>query len=58
MFPPEGADTAASRILRINAAGTRSGFNRRIERVVCMISNRRDGSSDMASTTELSVSLL
>src|SRR5215472_2469735 len=40
IFPPLGARTPASRILRINSLGTGSGFNRRIERVVLMISNR------------------
>jgi hypothetical protein len=33
-----GGAAPASRILRISASGTGSGFNRRIERVVCMIS--------------------
>src|SRR6516162_7472542 len=40
IFPPLGAQTPASRILRINSFGTGSGFSRRIERVVRMISNR------------------
>ena len=40
MLPPLGAQTPASRIFRINSFGTESGFNRRIDRVVLMISNR------------------
>jgi len=40
IFPPLGAQTPASRILRINSFGTGSGFSRRIDRVVRMISNR------------------
>src|ERR1700748_3367824 len=40
IFPPLGAQTPASRILRISSFGTGSGFSRRIERVVLMISNR------------------
>jgi hypothetical protein len=40
MFPPLGAQTPASRILRINSFGTGSGFNLRIERVDLMISNK------------------
>src|SRR5215471_7971583 len=40
MLPPLGAQTPASRILRINSFGTGSGLSRRIERVVLMISNR------------------
>jgi hypothetical protein len=40
MFPPLGAHTLASRIFRISSFGTGSGFNRRIDRVVLMISNR------------------
>jgi hypothetical protein len=40
MFPPLGAHTPASNTLRINSFGTGSGFNRRIDRVVRMISNR------------------
>src|SRR5215471_6528848 len=40
MFPPLGAHTPASRILRISSFGTGSGLSRRIERVVLMISNR------------------
>jgi hypothetical protein len=46
----EGANTPASRIFWINAAGTGSGFCRRIERVVCIISNRTEAFSDMASS--------
>src|SRR5215472_2950805 len=42
MFPPLGAQTPASRILRISSFGTGSGFNRRIDRVVRMISNRSE----------------
>jgi hypothetical protein len=40
MFPPLGAHTPASTILRIRSFGTGSGFSRRIDRVVLMISNR------------------
>src|SRR5215472_11039510 len=40
MFPPLGAQTPASRILRISSFGTGSGLSRRIDRVVRMISNR------------------
>ena len=40
MLPPLGAQTPASRIFRIKSFGTGSGFNRRIEGVVLMISNR------------------
>jgi hypothetical protein len=40
MLPPLGAHTPASRIFRIKSFGTGSGFSRRIERVVLMISNR------------------
>jgi hypothetical protein len=40
MLPPLGAHTAASRSFCTNAAGTGSGFKRRIDRVVRMISNR------------------
>src|SRR5215471_5338364 len=40
IFPPLGAHTPASRIFRISSFGTGSGFSRRIERVVLMISNR------------------
>jgi hypothetical protein len=40
MFPPLGAHTPTSRIFRINSFGTGSGFSRRIDRVVRMISNR------------------
>src|SRR5215472_14539624 len=40
IFPPLGAQTPASRIFRIKLFGTGSGFSRRIERVVLMISNR------------------
>src|SRR6266481_7391232 len=47
MLPPDGADTPASRIFRINSAGTGSGFSRRIDRVVAMISNRFAVSSGM-----------
>src|SRR3954452_7170100 len=36
MFPPLGAQTPASRILRVNSGGTEVGFNRRIDRVVRM----------------------
>jgi hypothetical protein len=38
MFPPLGAQTPASRILRISAFGTGSDFSRPIDRVVRMIS--------------------
>src|SRR5258707_8104515 len=48
MLPPEGAAVPASRILLISASGTGSGFSRRIERVVWMISNS-PGSSELAS---------
>lgn len=47
MFPPLGAQTPASRILRISSFGTGSGLSRRIERVVRMISN---GSGSTASS--------
>jgi hypothetical protein len=40
MFPPLGAQTPASRILLTSSFGTGSGFSRRIDRVVLMISNR------------------
>ena len=40
IFPPLGAQTPASRIFRISSFGTGSGFSRRIDRVVLMISNR------------------
>ena len=40
MFPPLGAQIPASRILRMSSFGTGSGFSRRIDRVVRMISNR------------------
>jgi hypothetical protein len=40
MLPPPGAHAPASRILLISSFGTGSGFNRRIEQVVRMISNR------------------
>src|ERR1700758_1007336 len=40
MLPPLGAHTPASRILLINSFGERGDFNRHIERVVRMISNR------------------
>src|SRR5436190_2116728 len=40
ILPPLGAQTPASRIFRISASGTGSGFSRRIERVVRMISKR------------------
>ncbi len=52
ILPPDGADVPASRTFRIKAAGTGSGFNRRIERVVCIISKRTDTSSDMAPSTD------
>ena len=39
IFPPLGAQTPASRIFRISSFGTGSGFIRRIDRVVRMISN-------------------
>src|SRR5215469_5502869 len=39
IFPPLGAQTPASRIFRISSFGTGSGFSRRIDRVVLMISN-------------------
>src|SRR6266481_1085408 len=47
MLPLDGADTPASRIFRINSAGTGSGFSRRIDRVVAIISNRFAVSSGM-----------
>src|ERR1700758_2465354 len=40
IFPPLGAQTPASRIFRMRSFGTGSGFSRRIDRVVRMISNR------------------
>src|SRR6266480_537378 len=40
MFPPLGAQTPASRIFWISSFGTGSGFSRRIDRVVRIISNR------------------
>jgi len=40
MFPPLGAHTPASRIFRVNSFGTGSGFSRRIDRVVRIISNK------------------
>src|SRR5205823_7912889 len=40
IFPPLGAHTPASRIVRANSFGTGSGFSRRIDRVVRIISNR------------------
>jgi hypothetical protein len=40
MFPPLGAHMPASRILRTSSFGTGSGFSRRIDRVVRIISNR------------------
>jgi hypothetical protein len=40
IFPPLGAHTPASKIFRISSFGTGSGFSRRIDRVVRMISNR------------------
>ena len=43
VFPPLAAHTPASRILRISSSGTGSGFNRRMARVVWMISNRSLG---------------
>ena len=43
MFPPLGAQTPASRILRISSFDTGSGFSRRIDRVVLMISKRSVG---------------
>ena len=52
MLPPLGAQTLASRILRISSFGTGSGFSRRIDRVVRMISNKSAAfanSSDMTS---------
>src|SRR5438067_12646761 len=57
MFPPEGAETPASRIFLTNAGGTESGFNRRIERVVCMISNRTETSSDMTPSADQALDL-
>jgi hypothetical protein len=39
MLPPLGAQTPASSIRRSKASGTGSGFSRRIDRVVRMISN-------------------
>src|SRR5665213_3737310 len=38
VLPPLAAQAPAARILLISASGTGSGFNRRIARVVCMIS--------------------
>jgi hypothetical protein len=52
MLPPDGADTPASRIFRINSAGTGSGFKRRIDRVVAMISNRSGAFSGITSSRE------
>src|ERR1700748_3296736 len=40
IFPPLGAQTPASRILRISSFGTGSGFSHRIDRADRMISNR------------------
>ena len=40
MFPPLGAQTPASRILRISSFDTGSGFSRLIDRVVRITSNR------------------
>src|SRR5499427_8202552 len=40
IFPPLGAHTPTSRIFLISSFGTGSGFSRRIDRVVLMISNR------------------
>src|SRR4029079_18390257 len=40
VLPPLGAHTPAWRILRSSAAGTGSGFSRRMARVVWMISKR------------------
>jgi hypothetical protein len=51
MLPPDGADTPASRIFPISGPGTGSGFSRRIDRVVLMISNRFGISSGMASSS-------
>src|SRR6516164_4636940 len=50
MLPPDGAATPASRILRISSSGTGSGFSRRIDRVVVMISKRSRVSSGMPSS--------
>src|SRR5207302_1884531 len=50
MLPPDGAEIPASRIFRINAPCTGSGFSRRIDRVVAIISNRFGNSSDMSSS--------
>src|SRR5271157_3299544 len=52
MLPPDGANTPASRIFRINSAGTGSGFKRRIDRVVAMISNKSGAFSGMTSSSE------
>jgi 2-hydroxychromene-2-carboxylate isomerase len=43
MFPPLGAQTPAWMIFRISSFGTASGFNRRIDRVVQIISKRSVG---------------
>src|SRR5258707_8129376 len=51
MLLPDGAATLASRIFRISGAGTGSGFSRRIDRVVAMISNRFGISSGMTPST-------
>jgi hypothetical protein len=48
MLPPDGAAVPASRILRINSGGTGSGFSRRIDLVVAMISNRSPDDSGMS----------
>src|SRR5215472_2335996 len=40
MLPPLGAHAPPSRIFRIRSFGTGSGFSRRIDRVVRMISNK------------------
>jgi len=48
MLPPLAAATPASRICRISALGTGSGFNLRIDRVVSMIS-KMPGSLGLAS---------
>jgi hypothetical protein len=53
IFPRLGAQTPASRILRINSFGTGSGFNRRIDRVVSMISNRSGPSLSSGTVSSL-----
>jgi len=57
MLPPLGAHTPASKIFRISSFGTASGFNRRIDRMVRMISNRSAAFAD-SSDNDISSRLL